>query len=220
MAADVASQCLVVMARAPVAGRVKTRLIPYLGRHRAARVYRQLLVDTVRRLGQSNAYSMKLSCTPDTGHALFHRLERDNRLSLVRQPAGDLGQRMLRIFSHELLQHESVLIVGTDLVNLGPDHVERAFDDLQQGADVVLTRTLDGGYGLIGMNRLYGQLFRGIPWSTSRVADVTVNKARRLGLTVWVGDGLRDIDEPGDYVRWKKTARKLKGNTGFRNAIP
>jgi rSAM/selenodomain-associated transferase 1 len=220
MVADAASQCLVVMARAPVAGRVKTRLIPYLGRQRATRVYHHLLVDTVRRLGQSSAYSMKLSCTPDTRHPLFHRLARDNRFSLARQPAGDLGQRMLRIFSHELLQHESVIIVGTDLVNLDAGLVEQAFADLQQGADVVLARTLDGGYGLIGMNRLCGRLFLGIPWSTSRVADVTVNKARRLGLTVQLREGLCDIDEPLDYVRWKKTARQLTENTGFRNAIP
>lgn len=220
MVADAKSQCLVVMARAPVAGRVKTRLIPYLGRHRAARVYRHLLVETVRRLGQSRAYQMKLSCTPDIRHPLFHRLERDKQLSLVRQPAGNLGQRMLRIFSHELVQHESVIIVGTDLVNLDPGRVEQAFADLQEGADVVLAKTLDGGYGLIGMKRFYGQLFMGIPWSTSRVADVTLNKARRLGLAARVREGLRDIDEPGDYLRWKKTARQLTENTGFRNVIP
>ena len=70
------------------------------------------------------------------------------------------------------------------------------------------------------MKRFYGQLFMGIPWSTSRVADATVNKARRLGLTARVREGLRDIDEPGDYLRWKKTARQLRENTGFRNVIP
>lgn len=204
MAADRRSALLVIMARAPVPGQVKTRLIPMLGRIGAARVYRRLLKDTVSRLACSNAYDIKISCSPDTLHPVFRSLARNYGCGLARQPLGKLGLRMSRIISRQLKTHDSVIVVGSDLVNLNTGRVEQAFRDLDLGADLVLGKTLDGGYGLIGMKRLHSELFTGVPWSSPRVADITLNKARRLGLQVGISEGLLDIDHPQDYYRWLK----------------
>ena len=204
MATDYSSACLVVMARAPIPGQVKTRLIPLLGRVGAARFYKHLFSETISRLAGSEIYDMRISCTPDSRHAAFQTHARNFDCKLIRQPLGDLGQRMSRIISGQLKSYDSVIVVGTDLVNLDTKRVECAFGDLQNGCDLVLGKTLDGGYGLIGMKRLYHELFRGVPWSSPRVAEVTLNKARGLGLQVGVSDGLLDIDHPRDYYRWSK----------------
>ena len=218
MLSDSPTNCLVVMARVPQAGQVKTRLMPVLGRVGAMHLYTGLLTDTLDRLSQSVQYDRYLSCAPDVRHALFHRYHRHGRWKLQQQPSGDLGMRMTRIFSPLLRRYKAVLVVGSDLVNLGSDEVEWGCKALAAGADLVIGSTLDGGYGMIGMKRLHAGLFRGMPWSTPRVADITLARARRLKLQVSHLHGLQDIDTPMDYYHWR--SGRLRENTGSRILIP
>ena len=209
---------LVVMAKAPQPGKVKTRLQPLLGRVGATRLYRELLSDSLSRLSGSRHYARYLSCAPDIRQAAFLYFRRHQQWHLQRQPAGDLGMRMAQIISRQLRRYDAVIVVGSDLVDLGSEQVEWGFNVLADGADLVIGTTRDGGYGMIGMTRLHAGLFRGMPWSTTRVADITLARARRKQLQTSVLTGLQDIDTPVDYRLW--LADKTRENTGFRNAIP
>ncbi len=192
---------LVIMARAPVAGKVKTRLIPAVGKKRAAMIYMTLLDRTARELSSSGNYQIELSCSPDTTHPKFRNYRLGLRIGLHRQPTGHLGRRMYRIIATGLQNHENVIIVGSDLTNLSRHRVESAFLSLQSN-DLVLGLTEDGGYGLIGMKKSHAHVFRNMPWSSAKVARLTQERIRRSGLKLAVFEGLLDIDTLRDYRTW------------------
>ncbi|MCW8963243.1 MAG: TIGR04282 family arsenosugar biosynthesis glycosyltransferase [Gammaproteobacteria bacterium] len=197
------SCCLVVMAKAPVPGRVKTRLIPGLGTRRATDVYLQLLSNTVRRLTAVDGQRV-LSCDPDTGHVMFRRLGKALGWQRIPQARGDLGYRMSSIISRFQRHYDYTIVMGSDLANLNAGIVKLCLDQLIAGHDIVLGATEDGGYGLIGMSRLHAAVFRNIPWSSDRVLGVTLARCRQLHLNVSVVGGLWDVDNYQDYRRWRR----------------
>jgi len=198
-------QCLlVVMAKAPVPGQVKTRLIPYIGSQRATHVCQRLLTRTLRELSQVQI-NQALSCTPNCQHAVLRKLAGQAGWWRRHQAQGDLGKRMSRIFSWGQRQSDYTIIVGSDLVNIDQHFIEQCIDRLNAGNDLVLGATEDGGYGLIGMSRLHSGIFRKIPWSTNRVLHVTLNRARQMKLKTAVINGLWDVDTYSDYRRWQQS---------------
>ncbi len=193
------------MAKSPVAGHVKTRLIPAMGKFRAAMVYRSLLDRTIRELSLSDHYRVVLSCSPDTTHPQFRHYLLRLRTRLWKQPTGHLGRRMYRIISLSLQNYENVIIVGSDVSNLSYRQVESAFSSLSY-SDLVLGLTKDGGYGLIGMKRAHSYLFRNMSWSTAKVARLTRERIRRSGLKLVAFEGLLDVDTLRDYRNWMHSA--------------
>jgi len=194
---------LVVMAKAPVPGKVKTRLIPFVGPQRATQVYQRLLANTLRAL-TVNDISRVLSCTPDTQHAMLRNLSRQYGWQRQQQPLGDLGGRMSKIISQYQRDSHYTILVGSDIANMNMSYIKQSIDNLNNGHDLVLGATEDGGYGLIAMPRLYSGLFRGIPWSTDRVLKVTLTRARQMKLKTAVIKGLWDVDTYAEYKSWIK----------------
>lgn len=183
---------MAIFARAPVRGRVKTRLARVLGDDAALAVYKRLLTGTLERLA------------PDSGH--FEPeiwLEgtvpgaRFAGFRVIPQPEGDLGTRMAAAFDAGV-----AAVVGTDIPSLTADYVERALAALDD-VDLVIGPVEDGGYCLIAMNAPHAGLFRGIPWSTSRVLAATLQAAGRLELTTRLLEPLWDVDEAVDLERWR-----------------
>ena len=191
------------MAKAPVAGQVKTRLIPALGKHQSVRIYKSLLAMTVSRIAGSDQYAHEISCSPDIQHAFFRLVSRRYQSMLRRQPRGDLGQRMSRIFNEGLKNHSSVIIIGSDLVNIDVGYIQQALAHLEQPHAVVLGTTTDGGYGLIGLSQHAPRLFQQIPWSTPQVAAITRRRARQINRVIYEIPGLQDIDTYTDYCRYR-----------------
>jgi rSAM/selenodomain-associated transferase 1 len=189
------------MAKAPVPGKVKTRLINSLGVSHATVIYRQLLTTTLLRLSAVQGCKV-LSCDPHSLHEVFRRLGNRGDWQRRAQPRGDLGKRMSGIVSMYQHRYPYTLIVGSDLANIDARYVERCVQRLVGGHDLVLGATSDGGYGLIGMSRLHAELFRAIPWSTDRVLQITLARARRLKLKTAVMPGLWDVDNWRDYRRY------------------
>ncbi len=194
---------LVVMAKAPVVGKVKTRLIPELGEYGAVEVYQQLLEETLKRAAERDSYVREISCSPDIHHPEFKRLSEQYRYSLRQQPEGDLGQRMSQVFDQALAEYTSVVMIGSDLINIHAKDVERAFELLKQKNPVVLGTTADGGYGLIGLSQYVPQLFEDIPWSTSQVTAITRKRAEDINLNVIEITGFQDIDTYDDYMNYR-----------------
>jgi rSAM/selenodomain-associated transferase 1 len=180
-------QCrLVVMAKVPAMGRVKTRLAKSIGAVEAVRFYRHTLAAVVGRVGHDPRWQTSLSIAPDRGISapLWPR-----RVRRQPQGSGDLGRRMQRIL--DLPRPGPLIIVGTDIPAIQPRHIADAFRRLRRG-DAVVGPALDGGYWLIGLKRAPRVLrpFASVRWSTATtLADTVANLAgRRVERAATLGD--------------------------------
>lgn len=196
---------LVVMAKAPLPGRAKTRLIPALGAVGAARLQAELLRAIVGILLQARLCPVQIWCEPGTGHPDFAALAGEDA-RLETQHGADLGERMANAARKALDTARYAAIIGTDVPELDPAYVESALRALRAGRDAVLGPVEDGGYCLLGLRRVEDALFRGIAWSRPQVAEETRRRLRALG---WVFEELPmlwDVDRPEDLPRldaWK-----------------
>ena len=195
-----ASTDLIVFAKAPVAGLVKTRLQPALGAAGAAALAERLLEHAVS-IGLSAGFAdVELCASPDASHPTFARLaSRHPRLRLGVQGDGDLGVRMHRALARRLAGCERVLLIGTDAPALDATTLQDAAHALADH-DAVFVPALDGGYALVGLARPRPELFAAIAWSTPRVMDETRQRARDAGVRWLELRAVADIDEPRDLI--------------------
>jgi hypothetical protein len=190
-----------VLAKAPVPGLAKTRLVPALGEQGAARLQQRLTARAVATAKAAALGPVALWATPDEGHPSLEILAASTGTALLRQPDGDLGQRMLAAMQ---AVEGPVLVIGTDCPALTAQHLRIAADVLRAGIDVVVFPADDGGYGLIGSRRPQPELFAEMTWSTSGVMAATRQRLRRLGLTWHEPVRLWDIDVPADLERLRE----------------
>jgi rSAM/selenodomain-associated transferase 1 len=194
---------LVVFAKAPVAGQVKTRLCPPLTPDEAATLHGSCVLDTLERT-KAAATKLKppvdryLACAPASSHVFFKIMEERQGVKLIDQVGEDLGARMSHAFDTMFARgYARVLIVGTDVPSLPLDHYGQALALLETN-DLVLGPALDGGYYLIGLTRPAPALLTDIPWSTDRVLAVTQERARSRGLATALLPPWRDLDTIDD----------------------
>lgn len=187
---------IVIFAKAPVPGRVKTRLIPLLGEVGAARLAQRMLADTVENALAAGLATPELCATPhpDDSAWLGH-LPAGVRLS--DQGPGDLGQRLAAAAKRVIDCGERILLIGTDCPELDGKRLGEAAFRLESH-DAMIHPARDGGYVLLGLARTDPSLFEDIAWSTNTVAATTIARVRALGWSLFVGDILSDIDEPAD----------------------
>ena len=200
-----AAERVLVLARAPIAGRCKTRLIPACGARGAARVHRQLMRRCLRVAGVSMR-PVHLLGAPDAGHAIFAELRRRHGCRMGRQPAGDLGRRMLGALNQALREGAAAaVLVGSDCAALTAAHLDAAFAALRAGHDGVLQPAEDGGYVLIGLRRAApAHLLRGVDWSSGHELRQTRALLQRAGFKLQVMETLWDVDHPRDLRRARR----------------
>ncbi len=194
--------CLSVFLKAPEPGAVKTRLARSIGTRLAAELYRAFVRDTLAWTAALPSVSRRLEFAPsDAGSQCAALLPaRSGAFDLCPQTDGDLGRRLSSATEQMFAAgHRRCVIIGTDCPLLGPETVERAFERLRS-RDLVLSPTLDGGYALVGLRRFEPAVFRRIDWSTSRVLDQTISRARSAGLGVELLAPERDIDTASDLA--------------------
>ena len=189
-----------MFARAPVAGRAKTRLIPALGAQGAARLQRRLTLRAVRTAREAGLGPVTLWCAPDEQHRFFRALQRVTGVDCRAQSPGDLGARMLHAFRWHCGEGP-LLLIGTDCPALAADDLRAAAQALREGNDAVFLPAEDGGYVLIGLRRPQPALFEGIAWGTSSVMDETRARLRAAGVTWREPKALWDVDRPADLQR-------------------
>jgi len=176
---------VVVFAREPRAGRVKTRLIPLLGAWGAAQLYVRLLERTL-----ATARKAGLGCV---------------EIAWARRQHGtDLGERMHHAFARELRRAKRVILIGSDCPTLRARHLRQAARWLAGGADAVFAPAEDGGYALIGLRRLSPRLFEGIQWGGAQVMAQTRARLAALGWRWRELPEVWDVDRPEDVRRLQR----------------
>lgn len=190
-----------MLARAPIPGAAKTRLVPRLGPHGAAELHAVLLERTLRTALASSFPSVALWCAPDRRAPFFAALREEGSLELWDQPEGDLGARMLAAFERHLARGGPAVLIGTDCPGLTARHLDAAAVALGGGADAVVLPAEDGGYAAVGLARADRSLFERMPWGTAEVMATTRERLGRLGWRWRELSPLRDVDVPED-VDW------------------
>jgi rSAM/selenodomain-associated transferase 1 len=203
-AATAPAQHLLVFARHPELGKVKTRLAAGIGDEAALAVYRELLAHT-RAVAQALP-AHKTVWLAETPTVTPDKADEWPGYEQQLQFPGDLGTRMLTAFAHAFEQGaRAVLIVGTDCPGLSAAILEQAYTALATH-DIVIGPAEDGGYYLLGMKELCQDIFLGKSWSTDSVLAHTLADADRLGLTVAQLPMLRDVDDAADLAAWRATS--------------
>jgi rSAM/selenodomain-associated transferase 1 len=193
---------LLVFAKAPVAGEVKSRLAATIGQEQAAQIYSCMLQRTVMLVARADLAPASLVVTPDTAHPLFPIMEERYGLELLQQQGGDLGERMHNALEGALGKAEYALLIGTDCPVLDEGYLEDALARLDGGADVVIGPAEDGGYTLIGMRCSEPLLFSDISWGGPEVMAATRERCSEAGLTLQELEQRYDIDTYDDLLRF------------------
>lgn len=196
------SRALLIFARRPLPGRVKTRLTPFLSPEDAAALYDCMVRDLVARSAELDADERFLFFEKEQGAEEYFR-DLDGRLRLLPQEGDGLGERLANAFAEVFGRgYLSAAVVGTDSPDLPLQYIGDAFERLATGeADVVFGPAVDGGYYLAAMNRSLPELFREVPWSTDQVLVTSLRRAAAEGLRAGLLPQWYDIDEPADLAR-------------------
>lgn len=192
---------ILVMARAPVPGQAKTRLIPALGEAGAAALHQQLLERLLARLQQAALAPLQLWCSPDSRHPYFMDCANRYVLSLHTQQGADLGARMAHALDTALQDAEAALVIGCDIPAMDGAYLEQACVALADGAQAVLGPSEDGGYTLLGLRQSAPPLFEEMPWGTALVLARTRAALTSLGWQWHELETLWDVDRPEDLPR-------------------
>jgi uncharacterized protein len=188
---------LAVIAKEPVAGLAKTRLVPALGEAGAARAATAMLADTLAAV-RATGVDLWLCFTPTEARERLGRLAPG--FGLLAQGSGDLGDRLAACLAELLATGaDRVAIVGGDTPHVPIATYRRAFALLEE-ADVVLGPALDGGYYLVAAKAARPELFVGVPMGTEVVLTETLARAAHAGLVVALLPPLRDLDRVEDLV--------------------
>ena len=188
--------CLVQFAKAPILGRVKTRMEPALGKTGCLKLHCALVAHQFYLQREALVSNFELWCTAE--HNFFDQLVDGTNVPIRMQQGVDLGERMYKVFVDRLRQYSHVIIIGSDCPSLDGEYVAEALSRLQQGIPAVFGPAEDGGYVLIGLNNTNAMLFDGVCWGSDQVMEQTRERLKGLG---WQWDELPtlpDIDCPDD----------------------
>ncbi len=196
---------LIIFARQPLPGRVKTRLARDVGLQVATELYTAMLEDVLERASRLNG--TRLLVFWELESSLLPDYPGSPRLEMFRQSSGPLGERMANALTAAFASGiRTCCIIGTDSPDLPQEYIEQAFQILDKDqADVVFGPAADGGYYLVGMKRLWNRLFEDVAWGGEDVLKTSCERASELGLRTAQLPGWYDLDTVDDLRRLMQT---------------
>jgi rSAM/selenodomain-associated transferase 1 len=184
---------IVIMAKEPKPGNVKTRLTPSLDPQTASRIYHSLLLDRIEQVESLKEADHFVAYFPKSSLNFFENII-PSSFSLLPQKGKDLGERLANIFNTLFKEgYERIIIMDSDSPNLPSRFISEGLKMLNK-ADLVLGPCEDGGYYLVGLSSNMPQIFQEIPWSTSEVTEFTVKKAKALDKRISLLEKWYDVD--------------------------
>lgn len=205
-------QLLIVFAKAPVEAQCKTRLIPLLGESGATEFYKDLLQHCLHTVSRLEHTDIALYVTPHTQHPLLQKLAANYSTALQLQRGKDLGERMQHAMQQELQTYQRVVLIGSDCPGITPDYLEQAFAALQY-SDLVIGPATDGGYVLIGGQRISPAIFANTHWGSDQVLKQCLCNIHDAGYSHQSLPPQQDIDTPEDFLQNQLQLQTLLGKT-------
>ncbi|NOZ69686.1 MAG: glycosyltransferase [Deferribacteres bacterium] len=191
------SNALIIIAKYPEKGKVKTRLKGLISDNKRVELYVNLLNQTMHKLGKIPGIDTFIAFAPESAGEYFSRFN----VRLIPMQEGDLGAGMFHAFREVFnAGYEKAALVGADIPDISPSIILSAFDALS-GSDLVYGPAKDGGYYLVGMRKLIREVFRDVPWSSEKTLRKSLYQAGRYGYSVALIEILNDIDTIDDAVR-------------------
>jgi rSAM/selenodomain-associated transferase 1 len=192
----------ILFLKAPVAGRVKTRLAKDLGSAEACALYRELAQDVYKVLKSIDGIRIEVAYDPHPDHPDVSWL--DPKQDFFIQKGQDLGHRLIHAFETAFHRGATkVVVLGSDSPGLHADWIAHSFEALET-CGVSLGPAEDGGYYLIGLGAPHPELFTNIPWSTPKTLEETLHRAQEAGLRVHILPRHFDVDDAEGVKRWKR----------------
>ena len=192
---------VIVFAKAPLPGQVKTRLQPRLSPEQSAALHAALIERTIVVASAAEIGPVELCCAPDSNHPLFARMRDQYCVELTHQDDGDLGARMARALERRIAVNQAAILVGTDCPVMTAGYLRSAADALD-AYRVVLGPAEDGGYVLVAARQVVAAMFTTMQWGTDSVLAVTRARLAAAGIAHHELATLWDLDRPADYERY------------------
>lgn len=194
---------IIIFARNPKLGKVKTRLAKTIGDFAALETYKILMKHTANVVEKSNAEKIVFYSEYIDHNDVWAKI----KCKKVKQSEGDLGEKMQTAFEYAFeLGHKKIVIIGSDVYSLKTEHIDSAFTQLETH-DVVIGPAHDGGYYLLGLNFIIPELFEQKKWGTSSVLENTLADLNELNVTLL--EPLNDIDTYEDLKKEPQLLKKI-----------
>jgi len=210
---DMENEELIIFVKAPVAGKVKTRLVPPLTYEQACKLYRSWAQDTYETFCLLNDIHLEIAYDAHVDFPTPNWLSRESRdVSFFRQRGKNLSERLIHAFTQAFQNGaERVIIIGSDSPGLPIKYILEAFESLRNN-NIVIGPTEDGGFYLIGFkNKVVPEVFINVEWSTSNVFSMTMQNAININLSTHVLPRYFDIDRPEDLLRLGARSLRMGG---------
>jgi hypothetical protein len=204
------STCLIIFAKNPIPGKVKTRIIPYITPTDAAKLYKAFISDIVSNTLKLQCEQIVIAYTPSKAEIAFHKICGQS-INYIPQEGRNLGERIKNAFRYAFNKgSKRTVIIGTDSPTLPLSYIQKAFSVLEK-VPITIGPTFDGGYYLIGLSEQNDDIFDGIEWSTSSVFSQTLTRIQAINKQFYLLPPWYDIDTPEDlkFLRSHILAMKL-----------
>lgn len=195
---------LIVFVKAPVPGQCKTRLTPLLGEHKACEFYKSMVNNCLEEISDLSNVTISIHAYPDLANPFIQKTSHHYGFDMQVQQGNDLGERMFLAMQQALKASSHVVLIGTDCPSMSKRYIECAFNALHQH-DIVFGPADDGGYVLLGANKITAEIFNNISWSTDQVLQQSISQTDELNYKIKLLDTLQDIDTPEDYLLYQSS---------------
>lgn len=209
---------LIIFAKSPIPGKVKTRLTPHITPTEAAELYKAFVSDIICNTYKLKCERVTIAYTPSNAEAAFQGIY-DQSVSYLPQKGHNLGERMKNAFIDSFSRgSKRTVIIGTDSPTLPLSYIQKAFDALNE-VPVTIGPTFDGGYYLIGLSERNDAIFDGIDWSTPRVFSQTLTRIETLKKQLCVLPPWYDVDtlDNLEFLRSHILSMKISGKSELPN---
>lgn len=214
-------KAVIIMTRVPIPGKTKTRLMDLLSAEQCAEIQTCFLKDVLADLTQliEEEIDLFVSYTPSKNLHLLKSIVPEG-IDCFEQSGETLGERMMNSFDYLFnLNYEEIVLIGSDIPELSKSDIKDAFSILEK-KDVVLGPTLDGGYYLIGMKKLYKDLFlKEVKWGGKTVLERNFIILKESGLSFDLTSKRRDIDDKEDFFYLLDKISFLEKSKKYSNTI-
>lgn len=192
---------IIIMAKVPRAGNVKTRLQPFLTAEQCETLADAFLADAINKT-RHLCDKLIVAFAPAAEKDYFMRFDVEN-LILADQTGANLGDKMFKAFdfAFQLNSDANVVMIGTDSPTFPVEFIQNAFAALENNAEIVLGKSLDGGFYLIGLRKNFKSLFEHIEWSSPRVHAQIKRNIERLKINLQTIPAWYDVDDPADLIQ-------------------